>query len=637
MKKTAVVSLFAVFVFFGFSAFAERSPDVRSLDRSSFDYSFSRADRETENGRWIEEARRGISLSVAAWERTAVALYEDAAEYEAARATVRAWSETELEERFTVWLRDRFFGREAVALKALLEEETTAANKRYLYITDAEGNILYDEETGDPLTVRPDDGDTLAAHTASWENELITAKNSALASYMSRMETRYPELLTYIPAERRASFMGNITAALSSAAVRVERELDALVSREERLFVARRTGDVWSLRKQSESEAAAAIVASLARETEAECDQALKTLQARVEGASAETGDLALAGKEWLAAYRTQFDRGLSAWEQAEQRFMVRRMEWERDAAKSYTENEAVWSSAFEKLAVERRAWEAKARVLFESGEEAFARSSATLERSISEAKAEFDRDASLRGQATADRARAWVDTYVTSCSVTQNARENMEFWAAKENGAEELARWTAIRAEYLAKATEARDALTRDYGLAIGSGAGHLRDVLEAGVSGEDFNLDEYQVELLRAKAVAAYWAKRVGIAEAVSAYATDISAGRATEAESVAAWTAAKAAYDTVLASYQTAQSALTNASGNVGAARDAVAAAAADLAAADTALDELNSEYALKMSVLATQSKDFLKEEIVAKYKSLLEVNGLLYGADAGSLRS
>jgi phage host-nuclease inhibitor protein Gam len=190
----------------------------------------------------------------------------------------------------------------------------------------------------------------------------------------------------------------------------------------------------------------------------------------------------------------------------------------------------------------------------------------------------------------------------------------------------------------YADRAREAMETLTKDFDLAIGSGAGALVDVLDSGKTSEDFHLDEYQIELLRAKAVEGYWARRLEIAQAVSRYAEDLTAGRTTDAESVAAWKAAKAQYDQALTDYKTAQDNLTHASGDVTTGRTQLTEAAAALAKADQDLEALNQQYALKMSLLAVGSVDFLKDELTEKYTGLLERYGLLQksGAEAPSVR-
>ena len=181
------------------------------------------------------------------------------------------------------------------------------------------------------------------------------------------------------------------------ARISLRGEFEGLVAREERLFVACRTGDIYSLRKKSDDAAASMITGKLIDEVEAACAGGIASLTAKMEEAAAGTGDLVLAGSEWLEEYREQFNRGLKAWEEAEERFFMRRIEWEQDAGLLYAEGEESWIRAFEHFEEERRNWELNVKALFDSGEKLFLDASENLEKAIAGARAEFDRDARLR------------------------------------------------------------------------------------------------------------------------------------------------------------------------------------------------------------------------------------------------
>ncbi|MFZ5367628.1 MAG: hypothetical protein ACOZCE_05305, partial [Spirochaetota bacterium] len=806
----------------GTMMYGESKPDVRGFDSTSFDYSFSRADQALDPGNWIREAQQGLTLAQSTWERIALTLYQDETERSSAQAELKRWSQEELQRRFARWLEKRFFAEQGIGLASGTREAIHEANKTYLYKTDQDGTLLYDAETGDPLVIRPEDGglNTLDEDQKSWQARIEDREQADMEQYRTLIASYTPELLAYLGPEQRQTFAEQLTTIQDRLLERKRKELEVLISQEQRLFIARRTGDVWSLRKKSESEAAAAIVSQLIKETQNNCDQSLTLLQAKIEAATAGTGDLALMGSDWLEAYKEQFQRGLDAWQKAEERFMLRRIEWEQAAGKQYAEGEEAWSKAFASLEKEQQVWESKARSLFQAGEETFKRASDTLEQAIAEAKAEFQKDADLRSQAGSDRARAWVDTYVTSGTMVVSARESSQYWidklkkknstpvpamgdpalitwvdqtlkqvwTAARNGYEqrddyksdiqilnskkiikeytlanvtewyntafkkqktieteyneaeknyenlsgdpdlseaekkellnkkntlyyqllaaqsetnrwkdwvnnydtkhaqavadyeaalanynvkhrlyfeicsaitnipqeaaamdlarrtkeklgdlfdpdliqagvETKRWIKNYEMYSEQAKQALNTLTGDFGLAIGSGAGALVDVLNSNKTSEDFHLDEYQIELLRAQAVESYWSKRVAIAQAVSQYAEDLTAGRTTDAESVAVWKAAKARYDEALNTYRSAQEALSQAGSNVQAARDRLNQAAQDLARTDQELEELNKAYALKMSILAVGSTDYLKGELSTVYKGLLETYGLL----------
>jgi hypothetical protein len=646
-----------------FGGFAWTVDEVKGFNKAVFDYHFSRADREPGPEGWMTEARRGIGLAMSAWEEIAPDLYPDILLMKEAEDELRRWSEDELEARFTRWLFRRFFGDGAEGALEGLSLATDASHLRYTYHLDAEGKLLRDEETGDPEIIRPGETD-LSGDREYWKQEAKEGLLNGEARYGAILSASFPELLAWIAPERRDGFEEKLRDAGNMAGISLRGEFENLVAREERLFVARRTGDVYSLRRKSDDEAASAITSRLISEAEAVCAEGIASLTARIEDAAAGTGDLALAGNEWLEEYREQFNRGLKAWEEAEERFFARRIEWEQDAGLRYVEGEDSWIRAFERFEEERRKWELNVKFLLESGEKLFLDASENLERVITEAREEFEKDVLLRTTAGALEAEAWVDLYLAAGSMAAKARENIRYWLQFYGGAgapdisdsrfeawvegelgketnsggeyramlEEIKEWSRLYRTCTARTVEARDALTGQFGLVMGEGA--LTDILAGGAESSGFYLDEYQIELVRAKALAGYWARRLAIAEAVSAYAAELTAGRMTDAEGLAAWEESKRAYDGALEICGAALARLNQAGADLAEAQAALTEAAAALREADEKLVELDNEYSSMMTVYVSERNDFILEELNVKYRALLEEYRALNksGADA-----
>ncbi|MDR2363914.1 MAG: hypothetical protein LBD65_05820 [Spirochaetaceae bacterium] len=709
LKRIIPAVMFLVFCMSGFSG--ETKPDVLGFNSGAFEYHFQKADREINPEQWMAEARRGMVMARNAWELAATELYEDRALLEAAGETINAWSEAELENRFTQWLLRRFFNTGIVEQSEDSVREIRKTNLGFIYHLDEKGAIRYDEETGDPLVIRP--GETAGSQEGDqqqWRENAEKIIDSVAAQYEARLASLFPELLGYISEKDREAFEKKLRDITVSAVSDRRREFEALVAREERIFIAQRTGDVWSLRKKSDEEAAAMVTARLIAETEALCTQGITALETRIEAAETGNGDLALAGSEWLEAYREQFERGLNAWADAEERFFVRRIEWEQEAGQYYAAGEEAWSNAFDRLEKERRNWEAKAKILFESGAAIFKRASENLEAAIAGARAEFERDLAIRTEAGTGRAKAWVDTYLTCGAVVAGAQENVNFWLSqyvKKNApslagggfsswisgeltghwqtvltayeqrygsggqmsplikdiingkkskaqeqeaieqlerlgipvsnsfkiAQELKNWSDLYDSYIDKAKAARDALINDFNMVMGTGA--LTDILAEGAASEDFNLDEYQIELIRAKAVAGYWEKRKTIAEAVVSYAEELSAGRMTDSEGIAAWEQAKQSYDDALAAYEAVLSRLSAAGTGVKEAQESLSSAAAALRDAENKLEEKNQAYAIIMAAYAAGRNDFVLDELVSKYEELLRKYHLLTAEGEGAI--
>lgn len=631
-----------------------QAPGALGFDERLYGYAFAAAERSWAAGgdearAWLDAARAGSAAYLSRWERDAAALYDDPADFAEAAERLGAWIKADLAARFDAWLRDRFFGHGASALRAKVAEGAARANRARLYLLDEHGHPSYDA-AGDPVYRRELDG--LAEDGQAWRGIAHEARDAAVEGYRAWLSERRAELLAFLPEDGREGFEAAMGRASSSALERATRELDALLEREERLFVARRTSDSWSLRRKSDSEAASEIAARLLSEVGAACDASIRSLSARVEaaGGAVDVADLSAAGTAWLDAFQEQFDRGLSSWREAEERFMIRRIEWEREAGAAYMRGDRAWAEAYARLDSRRLAWEAEASALLRGGEEAFARAGAELEANIARARAEFERDAADRNRASVERAEAWVDVYAEAGWARRSAEEGLSYWLSRlgapapEADDPGLPAW--LNSE-LASAPaggerervlrEAKDCLE-----AIGACGARANEALERlvvlcgselgskglGAEGEPTGfLNEYQIAVIRAQAVEGYWRKRVGIARAVAAYAEDLSSGRATEAESMARLGEARARYEAAGRDYAAAEETLRDAGASVSTAREAAVAAGVALSAAGTALEAAAREYAELMGSLASGDGGArFKNEMLERYRELVAAGGL-----------
>ncbi|MDR1788327.1 MAG: hypothetical protein LBR16_07760 [Treponema sp.] len=742
-------------------AFPQGLPLPSGFDLSGFGYVFDRADREVTPEKWLAEARSGFAEAAAGWESFILAMYDDPETREAAREALAQTGEAELEKRFTQWLFTRFFNSDVQSYVAGVSQEVRDAGKDLLYQKDEQGNILRDPETGDPLIIRTDEEEA-AAGQAAWRERVAAAVYSEAGRYADELsagiEGLFPELLAYITEENRGRFLEALSGAAAAAIGTLQSELEALASREERIAFSRYADDLYSLRKKSEDETAAAITSRLIESVRASCDEGLSSLQAKIAGLDANADDLSIAGEDWLAQYREQFERGLRAWESAEEQFYVSRFEWEQETGRVFSESEAVWAAAYEQFDAERAAWEAKAQELFASGEEVFRKASEELARAMEDAKAEFEKDASVRLAAVSEAVQAWISMYQTCGSVMTQSNESMSFWmdeyiASFEkyrsfeksepiidtlanvdivdiinnfvvignkkvtsekidvktllsllldksdlselefssgntlrltiiptlpeekpietkdlseyiddiiahadtglqnrmtlpdffsdafdawleselafcaeygiekgyNALSEMREWTNLYRAYYARALEVRDAMVSEYYSALGNAP--LNSVLSSAASSENFYLDSYQTELLRVQAESRYWDRRLQIAEAVLAYANDLSAGRTTEGESIALLQETKAAYDDAAANYNDVLARLGAAGELTAQLKQELAEGAQKLADMEDEMARLNQEY----NDLAALSKTIRVEEAKSELnKTILEMS-------------
>jgi len=648
-NKSIALILTFIFILGLFPAvmYAQPNPapaDIKGFNNSVFESRFSRADREINPERWLFEARLGITQAIFAWELVAEGLYENPVLFNEAKNKIEKWSADELEERFSRWLTGRFFS--AALEKSLFDFSSTIdeTQKKYSWHLDDEGNIIYDGRTGDPLIIRPDDGREFSSDLLMWRGEAQDIVSQKGVRFDAMLTGLYTELLAYIPDELRETMNAVIRETGANISGTIKREFENIAAREERIFTSRRTRDIQSLRRKNDDEAARLFTQRLISETEEICARGIKDLTARIEAAAAGTGDLALLGGEWLSLYKEQFDRGLKAWEEAEERFFIRRIEWEQESFRLYSEGEEMWLAAFNQFEEERRNWELKAKDLFDSGEAMFKNISEDFEKSIAEAKHEFEINKAMRIGEGTTKVKALVDMYLICSSAAFSAMDNLQYWyeqykdpnkvnpkdqnfnawllqeesKSKNSLLAEVRKSYDLYVSYMEKALDARDRILANYAELIGTGA--LKDILSPDASSEDFYLDEYQIALIRAKALVLYWERKTEIANAVMNYANDLSAGRMTEAEGIYAWEAAKAAYNASLSVYETELKKLNIIGEDIQKQQEILHGIAQQMLLEEEKLNRLNSEYSIYFNASIINRSDYYIIELNQVYEYL-----------------
>ena len=706
--------------------------EVKGFNRAVIDNHFSKADRELNPEHWLAEARFGVTQAICAWELIADNLYDNPLLYEEAKAQIEKWSDEELEKRFSQWLMGRFFGKAAEEALNNLSSNFSESQKKYSWHLDKDGNVLFDEKTGDPLVIRPnEEGREFSRDLALWHNDSNDIVNNTSVSFDNSIIRLYPELLAYIPVESRESMSEIISKSLIVQRNVIKQEFENIAAREERIFTNRRTRDIWSLRKKSDDETAKIFTEKLIAETDEACKRGIEEINTKIEQASAGAGDLAILGEEWLRLYKEQFERGLKAWEEAEERFFIRRMEWEQDSFRLFEEGQDIWLSAFNQFKEGRKNWEQSAGELFQAGADLFAKISEDFEKTIADAKDEFNLTLTIRMNEGTNKVEALINIYLTCASTAMSSMENIRFWQKQYGNNEKNIRdedfsdwilqeianlWiqaesryiydpvyindfniledlkeraelnpsnTSYRTEYeqyltnfnkkysnlsqvqrilkgemplseqiafaktidnenfsrfkfealiemqnsynmyslyLNKSLEARNSICENYGELFGTSA--LYDILSNGVSSDDFYLDEYQVALLRAKALVLYWERKTSIADAVMDYATELSAGRMTEAEGIQAWEDAKKTYNESLADYETALNSLNTIGGDVKSQQEVLQDLTIKLQNEENILNYLYAQYSSLVSISAVNMDDYYLTILKEKYKALEE---------------
>ncbi|HYW83414.1 MAG TPA: hypothetical protein VFB30_09165, partial [Spirochaetia bacterium] len=246
-------------------------------------------------------------------------------------------------------------------------------------------------------------------------------------------------------------------------------------------------------------------------------------------------------------------------------------------------------------------------------------RISATV--SIRNQMSPVDSSGSIQGDTPLARALQAYESYLKPANPTQADAVQLAWERMSRMGD-----WLTMLDTYTLSAANARTALENTLGSAFGSQIADLRDVLQTdGDTGVAY-LDEYQLELLRAKAVEDYWRQQKAIAEAVVAYAQDASSGRDTADQGRKEYDAAKGAYDARLVEYNAAIVQLQKGGAGLAAARQAIDTAQEAANEDSAAYEEARQKYLDALESSQTGNVDFYRGQIGQKYKELLDASGI-----------
>ena len=734
-NKTISIILTTIFLFglFPSMAFAQPSSslqgEIKGFNKTIFDNSFSRADREINPDLWLTEAKLGLNQAICSWELIAVNFYEDPFLFDEAKNQIINWSNKELETRFSNWLFERFFGEAAEKVIFDINKNLKDTQKGYSWHLDNNGNVIFDNKTGNSLIVHESSDDI-----NKWKLNTKNIINTASASLDNIITQLFPELLAYIPSELRDNISALIYETAANKKSEIKREFENIAAREERIFSSKRNKDLWNLNnKVINKEVVKSFTDNLITETEKTCKTGIEELNIRIEQAEAGIGDLALLGDEWLRLYKEQFEKGLRAWEEAEERFFIRRIEWEQDSFKLFSDGEDVWLAAFNEFEEERKKWELNAKELLESGEKHFINLSEEFEKNILDAKKEFELNMNMRLGEGTTKAEALIDMYLTFASTALSIKEAINFWQIeygfiqKDPIDSDFMEWlnnemmliweealniysvdmgrkkqlenqienekkkpffyqnknliTKLETEYnlnfsnynpeeyfyeiikilnnnmpinellnlvlnidylkfptykferineiltlysayklyIEKARDSYKRIYENYTDLLGTGV--LKDILSSGSSSEDFCLDEYQIALLRAKALVLHWERKTIIAEAVANYADKYYSNKVNESEYIKAWEDAKNAYYNSLALYEEELTKLNEIGLIIQNEQNVLAALLSNLQKEEEILNSLKNEYTFLSSLSINSSENFYYNELNKKYNNLL----------------
>ncbi|MBN1836146.1 MAG: hypothetical protein JW820_09875, partial [Spirochaetales bacterium] len=572
---------------------------------------FDRADRAADVEQWLRIMEVPLA-AVPEWERER--------------------AERDYEARLSAFLRRAWTGTlQEPDLRTFLDA-VEQADRKYLFLTDGLGRITRDE-VGDPLLRGAEQAEE---DHRRWREELGAAAESLVARWEQAAQVSLHELLGFLQPESRDRVDGGARITLQQYCAEVRREFARLYRQAESRFLATRLRDRYSLRSKSESRTAGGVAAELIRNTQAELDEAMQTLQLGPR-AQQPADALALDPQRWQEEFLAQFEKGIQAWSAAEERLLQQRIRWEADARGAFVEGEAAWDAAFAELERAQGAWAEEMNRCLSEGRLAWTLTEQDFLEQFAAVTAELAGSARAELESVRQEAAVLVGVYRQCVELIELAEGNVELLSCEvdslreEVTAEEGSSLHALleELEYWQGADGDGGMLAR-YRDAAEAARGALLD-LEARIRAygqEELPANSLEREIARLEAERSYLQRQVEIAEAVVDYADEAGADRPSEAETANALRLAQAQLLESGRCYEQAVQSLQRL------VREEVEAAPLELAVAREALeqaqislDQSRRRYGDAWSAWGAQDLGVL-EALVGQYQEALE---RWYGAE------
>ena len=245
-------------------------------------------------------------------------------------------------------------------------EEIQRAHELYLFATGEGGGILRDDR-GNPLSL---EGTGAAADHLSWQAQLGTSMEELLQQWEGEVQVVYQELLTALDSLGCPEMQTAATVTLHEYTAQVHREFERLYRQAESQFVRLRLEGNEGPEADDSGPAQAELLAKeLVDRTRAELQASDALPRADTRGkADHQQLPVVLDGENWREEFSRAFERGIEAWNRAEQSLFRERIRWEEEARSLYSESERAWQQAYLDFEEARESWIAGMQGSLEAG-----------------------------------------------------------------------------------------------------------------------------------------------------------------------------------------------------------------------------------------------------------------------------
>ena len=405
-KSPLIKEILIVFVLLliGTVVFAQEGLNSRNLNENDLLIFYADPDNQDLTNAWEYIAQAGLSQA-AFWEEE---------EYN-----------NELLDRLLDWSGTKL--KEMLPLPDIFEflQTIDEANLEHLFETDSEGNIIYDDK-GDPELKTDTDLDT---DKAAWDVLLLGKIEEIIVLWEQQANVVYEELLSKFSDNIKTAAESKLTVSFNEYKNGAEREFANIFRQAENSFLFKRLKDSFSLRKKTEDMTAGEIAGELIEETKDELETAKDELvNYIIEINNNPSGTMNVSLEDWEESFRTEFEKGLLKWQNAESRFMQEYIRWETTAQENMLEAEQAWDEAFLEFRAARENWGQEILILIQDGREQWADMQIDYGAESDRVMADLYAKINSESDKVQREVSSLVSMYGQSMNVVELARDNAEY-----------------------------------------------------------------------------------------------------------------------------------------------------------------------------------------------------------------
>ncbi|MBN2617093.1 MAG: hypothetical protein JXR64_02135, partial [Spirochaetales bacterium] len=630
-RMTALVTLF-----FYTAAISGQEYNYLNLREEAVLNNFlERAEFTHEKSEWERLTQYGVESVVSMWV-TRTGFSKDKLNFESINK--------EVDLSYQKWLIDSFFYNLESTLGRNLKEKIGMANNTYLYVYNSEGEMERDEN-GDIILKKLDE---LDADYLAWKELVSNGYNKDL----EELDKQYTTIRVSLE-DLYGQSGNNLSNDIYNIRYKMYKdsyikELDILCRNEMSKFYNTRVFDQYSLRKKSEGEKASEVARNLISQANKNVENGLNLLANGLDQIMKDPGlnTGGITPESWREDFTIEFNKGMSAWQKAEEKLHSERLQWETDVNENINSGSNEWALALKEINKSKEDWENKLRDLISVGEGEWTLKENEINFSISNAREELERGLKDREKALQDQLTGLIDIIGSSSSVIKSANESIEYILDKQNDSNDqlyvdsLNNWNEIKNTYEEYVKSAEGKLRTVYGfvlneesmnsLIIDIDSGETDDLL--GYldidKWESIYLDEHQITLLKANLLKEYWDNEFDIAQSVYDYANNLSSERDTQAETVANYNRTLVTLNQSKDRYNKCIKDLEE----IGKELDTLTnldmvKAQANLKKVQNELEDAKDEYDQILAALKADGSEDEKERLTSYYNSLLEKTDLV----------